>query len=300
MDNPLISVLVPVYNHEQYIAECIESIWSQRFADVEIIAIDDGSTDGGFGVLECRQRKSPVRMLIARQQNQGIVKTLNAALHMAHGRYVLCIASDDKLLPNALVRAADEITRARGIRFAIFGAMYFGDVDRKVYSEATIRLLRSDHDILLRQLYVDPPKPLLLQSTIISRDLLVELGGWNEKVVLDDWPMFIRLFQYVGRNETLWRVNDEIQLAGYRIHRHNSHKDFLRQIRMIEEVIREYCPAELQAEAFANTYLDYGLSRLRRGDPVGMKLLLRAMNASGTRPVIDLMCRKLYHYYSRH
>ena len=82
----LISVIVPAYNHEKYIEECIRSIMAQTYQNIELLVIDDGSKDGTFEILqslkpECEKRF--VRVVFETQENQGTCVTLNRLIDLA-------------------------------------------------------------------------------------------------------------------------------------------------------------------------------------------------------------------------
>lgn len=299
ISKPLISVLIPVYNHECYVEECIRSIWNQNCDQVEIIAIDDGSTDNSYSVLERLKLVSPIPMYIERHANQGVVRTANRALQLSTGEYILCMASDDKILPGALSIAINEIGQHSGLTFAMYNARYFGDVNKTVYSIKMDNLLKSDHVNLLRSLYVEPPKPMLLQSTIIFKDLFIALGGWNQNVALDDWPIFIRLFEHAIQVKASWYYNGAHCLSGYRIHGSNAHTNTAKQLEMCIEVIQHYCPAELQAEAYANTYVDYAMTHIRRRKLTGFFLLHKAVQSSSILMVIRIVINKITNYFLR-
>jgi glycosyltransferase involved in cell wall biosynthesis len=296
--DPFISVLIPAYNHASYVEEAVRSVWSQGESDVEIIALDDGSKDGTYDVLKGLHAQSPIPMRIGRHENCGLVRTVNRMLRSARGEYVLCLASDDKLLDGGLTAAARELRTGPAPLFAMFNARYFGDSNAVVYSDKVRAFLRGRIDGIVRELYVDPPKPLLLQCTMIRRSELVAMGGWSEDVTLDDWPTFIRLFERVRDSGAVWRFCPDLLLSGYRIHNSNAHRNVARQIRMCEEVIERFCPEPLRPEAKANTYVDYGLSALRRRDASGVRLLRDAVRASSLPLVTQLIWSKVVSYYT--
>jgi glycosyltransferase involved in cell wall biosynthesis len=99
---PVVSVLMPVYNGEKYLAEAIESILNQTFDDFEFIIINDGSTDGTAGILE-RYRQQDHRIRIYDQSNQGVVTSLNRGLELAQGKYIARMDADDVSLPERFV-----------------------------------------------------------------------------------------------------------------------------------------------------------------------------------------------------
>ncbi|MGM9891268.1 glycosyltransferase family 2 protein [Limosilactobacillus sp.] len=98
---PKVSIIVPVYNDEKYLAQCIESALQQTYQNIELILVDDGSTDNSFGICEhYRQQDQRVRLL--HKTNGGIGSSRNAGLAMAAGDYVTFIDDDDLLPKNSV------------------------------------------------------------------------------------------------------------------------------------------------------------------------------------------------------
>lgn len=98
---PLISVIVPVWNGEKYLAECVESIVSQSLEDMEIILVDDGSTDGTWSMME-RLAGKDERIRILHQENAGVSEARNAGIDMSRGRYIRFVDADDILPPDSM------------------------------------------------------------------------------------------------------------------------------------------------------------------------------------------------------
>lgn len=99
---PKISVIVPVYNVEKYIAESIESIVNQTFSDIEILIIDDCSTDNSYKIMQEYAQKDSRIILYHNEKNLGVSKTRNIGLDNAKGQYIAFIDSDDYTEPNLL------------------------------------------------------------------------------------------------------------------------------------------------------------------------------------------------------
>lgn len=95
----LVSVIVPVYNVERYLRECVDSILGQRYQNTEILLIDDGSTDNSGKICDEYAVKYPERVKVLHKRNGGLSSARNAGLDMAKGEYVSFIDSDDKILP---------------------------------------------------------------------------------------------------------------------------------------------------------------------------------------------------------
>ena len=107
-----ISVILPVYNSENYIKECLDSLLSQTFKDIEILCIDDGSTDGSLNILKDIE-KTDSRITVFTQENMGVAKTRNNGLNLVKGNYVYFMDSDDCLDKNAFKKLHDNITSNR-------------------------------------------------------------------------------------------------------------------------------------------------------------------------------------------
>ena len=91
---PKISVIVPVYNVEKYLARCLDSIINQTLADIEIICINDGSTDNSLEILNDYAKKDS-RIKIIDQTNAGLSCARNAGMQIAQGEYIGFVDSDD-------------------------------------------------------------------------------------------------------------------------------------------------------------------------------------------------------------
>lgn len=96
---PKVSVIVPVYNVESYLPECLESILSQTLKEIEIICIDDGATDRSGKILDDYAKKDS-RMKVLHRLNAGYGAAMNAGLSMAEGEYVGIVESDDRIHPD--------------------------------------------------------------------------------------------------------------------------------------------------------------------------------------------------------
>lgn len=110
MDRPAVSVIIPCYNAEKYLAQCIDSILAQTRRDIEIICIDDGSSDGTMGILEEYEKKDG-RIRVIRQENAGAGAARNNGLRWATGEYLSFLDADDFFEPDMLekaVAAADQ------------------------------------------------------------------------------------------------------------------------------------------------------------------------------------------------
>lgn len=122
----LVSVIIPVYNVERYLARCIESVLVQSYADIEIILVNDGSTDGSLQICETYEKKDR-RLRLINKENQGLSSARNAGLAIARGEYVVFIDSDDWIGETHIERLFTAISESTAD--AVIGA------HTKVYSD---------------------------------------------------------------------------------------------------------------------------------------------------------------------
>src|SRR5574344_2044614 len=105
MKKKLVSVLIPSFNHEKYINQTIRSVLDQTYSRIELIIIDDGSTDHTYQMEQCMEKQCIARFekfILKKQDNEGTISTLNSLIKLAHGEYILILASDDILDNNAI------------------------------------------------------------------------------------------------------------------------------------------------------------------------------------------------------
>ncbi len=124
---PCVSVIIPVYNTEQYVASCIDSILAQSLSNIEIICIDDGATDNSGLILDDYERRH-TRIRVYHQQNQGLSAARNAGLQHARGEYVYFMDSDDLLQEQAL-EVLYKQAKENDLDVLFFGAASFFDED---------------------------------------------------------------------------------------------------------------------------------------------------------------------------
>lgn len=117
-----ISVILPVYNSEKYLRECLDSLVNQTFKDIEILCIDDGSSDSSLEILK-EYEKADNRITVISQENQGVAKTRNDGLNLVRGNYVYFMDADDELDKNAFKKLHDNLI-SNGSDFCIMKTVF--------------------------------------------------------------------------------------------------------------------------------------------------------------------------------
>jgi len=190
LDNdPLVSVLIAAYNEEKYILECIDSIINQTYNNIEIIVIDDGSTDKTLDILESYNDN---RLKIFTHENRGRVFSRNRALSLASGKYVILQDADDwsdKRRIESQVNTAEELNGN-----PVVGCNYVIVKNNtqmiKCYPEEDIDIRKRMSRLFFSQAFL-PASILLLRSHLIA------LKGWREKfdVACEDGDLLDRIYE---------------------------------------------------------------------------------------------------------
>ncbi len=178
----LVSVIIPCYNSEDYIDECLLSVLGQSYNKLEIIVVDDGSSDRTVEKVKCF-RDSRLRLI--EQKNAGACVARNKGLEVANGDYVVFLDSDDWLLEDA-VEAQVNFSVGIPHDWIAFGAgIKFYDDDRRVKSSSPAA---PDFRYLVRS-------NITITCSMYPRHALTKLEGFDERLIArQEWNLNIRLF----------------------------------------------------------------------------------------------------------
>ena len=124
-----ISIIIPAYNVEEYLEKCLESIISQNFDKVEIIIVDDGSTDKSLQIAKEYQKKYPEKTRVISQENKGQGGARNTGIKNATGKYLLFVDSDDTIKSGMLETLYAEMEKSNA-DIVLFGFEYVDEKGR--------------------------------------------------------------------------------------------------------------------------------------------------------------------------
>ncbi|AYZ67546.1 glycosyltransferase [Burkholderia multivorans] len=198
MTNPLVSVIMPSYNHGLFVADAIGSVLSQSFGDYEFLISDDGSKDDTVEVIE--RFDDPRIKLKANRINRGACVVHNELLDMARGKYVALINSDDMWKPGKLALQVNYMESHPEIG-GHFGRASYIDKDGGALSKSDVAFgrvfdqsNRSQGDWL--RFFFDIGNCLCHPTSLIRRECYVELGGYNNRMrQLPDYDMWVRFIK---------------------------------------------------------------------------------------------------------
>ncbi len=215
---PLVSVVMPSYNHEKFIAEAIESVLGQDFDDLELIIIDDASADASRQIIQEYEAKDSRIRVILHEANCGIAKTMNDGIEIARGKFLAVIASDDVWMKDKLGKQLAVLKSNEDLVVWTEGEV-INDEGQQVgssFSEKTGRYdSRKKSGDIFQELLFDGA--FIFGSTVLVKK--ANLGGilFDERLIYaNDWKFYLDLaakyeFFYISE-----------PLAKYRIHESNT------------------------------------------------------------------------------
>ena len=209
MSGPLVSIIVPVYNCEKYLRDCLDSLLGQELPSYEILCVNDGSTDGSPNILAEYSRRYPVIRVVC-QENAGVSAARNRGLSLARGKYCCFCDSDDLFLEGNLSQAV-EVMEDRDARLCFFEMRRVPEEYRYCREAVPVERLVTQglDESVLKNLYVF--------TLMISKELLTASGAkFREGLAYsEDELFFLDLLRFAEPQRVL-----HLHGAGY-LHRKN-------------------------------------------------------------------------------
>ena len=240
MNEGLISVIVPVFNVERYLSACLDSILSQSFKNLEVIVINDGSTDFSLQIAETYAEKDD-RVKVYSFDNEGLSEARNRGLSVATGEFITFVDADDLLFPDALkvlykimIKEASDIVEGRTIK----GKTHVNPDKVTAIKKFNYNAKEAISDVLYQKRLL-PSVCGKLFKRMIFKDLFFEKG-----ILYEDLNIFYRIFErctkiiWVDFPVYFYRINDESLTNKWKVQR----LDVLKVTENLEEYIREKYP----------------------------------------------------------
>lgn len=212
--SPLVSIVIPVYNTGKYLAECLDSALSQTYSSVEVVCVNDGSTDDSLSILRSYEAKHE-GVVVIDQKNSGVVVARNAAIAKAKGSYILPLDSDDKIAPNCVQELLELMKRTD---YAVVApSVEFFDTREGIFPlpEPSLRNMAF--------------RNCIVNCSMFRKELWEKYGGFDEQFSggiedYDFWWNFLQDGQKIGRSNKVlfyYRIrNGELSRNQQTAHRH--------------------------------------------------------------------------------
>lgn len=285
---PTVSVIIPSYNHEKFVKECIQSVLDQTYQDFEIIITDDCSTDGTVSIIE--QFDDPRVKLFRHRVNRGVSITANNCILHARGKYIAWLSSDDAWYPDKLEKQVQYLDEHPEVG-VVFGKVDWIDESGNLITDPSFPYLniydvenRSRHE-WLRYFFLSG-NCLSLPSSLIRKECFSKVGLFNPVYAkiqdLDLWIKICFKFNVTILDQRLIRnrwINDENNASGdtikNRIQVRFEYKTSLEQYLQINtsgELLSIFPDAERYGE-ITNDTIPYTLGRIAIDTHLDFKML---------------------------
>lgn len=193
---PKISVVIPIYNVEKYLPECIDSVLAQDFQDYEVILVNDGSTDGSLAIAQ-QYEKDHAHIRLISQENKGLGGARNTGIKHAQGEYILFMDSDDRLAPDTLSATAAAAQREES-DIVIFDFEYVDETGRALSIQPAMEAVDGPFDLASQKsvLFSTPSacNKLFRLSLFTDHQIL-----FPERVWFEDLRTITKLYPYARR-----------------------------------------------------------------------------------------------------
>ena len=261
MSNPFLSIIIPVFNTEKYLRQCLESVVSQTFKEMEIICIDDGSTDGSSKILE-EYAEHDFRIRLIHKQNGGLVSVRKLGVSEAKGRYIGFVDSDDwidplmyeRLCNSAMEQDADMVSSSYWqegeytniSKDAVASGVYEGNRMSELRDHAILDIEKHDKGLsgslctkLFRTSILRDVMPQIPLDIKVSEDKVTSLTFLLESsrvVILDE-----AYYHYRINHDSMFHVDDPDYLLNYNtVYKYfrslYSHRNFTEKMRIQAEL----------------------------------------------------------------
>ena len=192
---PLVTVIALCYNHERYVRESLQSVVNQDYESVELIIVDDFSTDRSRENILKFAENNFVTRIIFNPENLGNCRSFNQALKIARGKYIIDLSTDDVMLPNRISEQVKIFENSANIGVVFSDCEYVNAKSEKLnnstYNHQRKQVLEFPignvyAKLLAKKLYINPP------TMMVRKELFDKLGGYDESLTYEDFDFWVR------------------------------------------------------------------------------------------------------------
>ncbi|GGA99443.1 glycosyltransferase family 2 protein [Mucilaginibacter rubeus] len=224
MKYPLVSIIVPCYNHEKYVFGALNSIADDTYPNKEIVVINDGSTDNSNNVINqwINRHEAIVSIKYINRENKGLCATLNELLRLSKGKYILPLASDDALYGDTITKRVEilEENESTGKLVLVSDALVI-DGDNKVILQSSMAEYNSGNkskyeteEGIMEEVIKNPS--ISGATSLLNRKIFDIVGYYPEDLKAEDWYFY----QRAAANKAVLFWNQPVSL--YRVHSANT------------------------------------------------------------------------------
>ena len=192
---PLVSIVIPCYNHESFVQDCIRSVIDQTYQNIELIIIDDGSKDNSVAKIQelldqCKARFT--RFEFRHRPNQGLSATLNEALEWCHGAFWTTCSSDDYYHKNKIIKQINFLLKNTDTKFCVTKSFVVNDLNEVLSIQTENYNLGLNETIKFDDIFtfkIHLPVTGLYEINLLRNTL----NGFDPKITAEDYDIYLRI-----------------------------------------------------------------------------------------------------------
>lgn len=214
---PKISVIIPLYNVEKYVKDCLDSVVPQTLDDVEIIVVDDASTDRSLEIVQTEYANHPSLTIIKNKKNLGLGETRNVGMRAAHGKYLYFLDSDDMLINPSALKTLFEYAEDNQADIIHMGMYYqprtedfhYGESVRVVpvkdllFKDGMVRKTCEDVNDRLMTTFIKHGFICMVWQNLYRRDFLLDKNIWFKPIIHEDYLFTLACLTATDR---IWEI----------------------------------------------------------------------------------------------
>lgn len=266
----MLSILIPSYNHANFVIETISSVCQINVPSKRIYIIDDASSDNSAEVIENYLKIHQLEdvTFIRKECNKGLVDSLLIFLSLCKTEFVYFIASDDIAIGSGIAELVERLRFQPELQFLIGGGVNVLPRGRRIpiYSDNHVKFFNLKPENLVKNVILDYPSPILCQSSVFRLSAIKSAGAVDPEIVADDYAIFTSLLLRYSVRGVNFDFLPNIYCVEYRHHQNNSYLNIPRQARNERQVIEKLAPTHLRRRALASKIAFFALVSIRRGN----------------------------------
>ncbi|AFL84129.1 glycosyl transferase [Belliella baltica DSM 15883] len=187
MEKDLVSVVIPCYNQGKYLKETVDSVLASTYRPIEIIIVNDGSTDNSLSIAEeIKENYAEVKLLD--QKNGGVAKARNSGVRLASGEFILPLDGDDKISPQYLEKAIEVLKKKAEVKVVYCKAVKFSNQGEKLWKLKPFSRYQLARD------------NMIFVASLFRKKDFDDIGGFSEDMVMgrEDWEFWIKMLKNGG------------------------------------------------------------------------------------------------------
>lgn len=261
MSGPLVSVVIPMYNKEPYINRTLSSVINQDYKWLELILIDDGSTDNGYAIVRNHLLSFPNRfhrVVVKKRENLGMTRTKNEGVEIASGEYVAFLDADDLWAQDKISKQVEFLRLNKHIDFVLCNYVV---LTQKLLGTRCVSFTPLDVKVV-SWLMLTGFGGLPESTGLVRRSSFINLGGFDPRMEM--WAALDLTYRFLSLGR-LGSVRD--YLCGYRVLNdgwHNNKEDLVSSFQYLKENRDEYATFTHKLELNLKIYLDFWVLRQQR------------------------------------